>query len=46
VSLNFGTFNRLAHIVGGASFIVFALGDLAPGTGWNWVGWIGAVRSL
>jgi hypothetical protein len=23
--------------------IAFALGYIAPGTGWNWVGWIGLV---
>jgi len=43
VSLNVGFFDRLARIVVGAALIVFALGWLAPGTGWNWVGWIGVV---
>jgi hypothetical protein len=26
--------------------LAFALGYLAPGTGWNWLGWIGAVPIL
>jgi len=26
--------------------IAFALGYLAPGTGWNWVGWIGVLPIL
>jgi sulfite exporter TauE/SafE len=43
VSLNVGLFDRLARIVVGVALITFALGYLAPGTGWNWVGWIGVI---
>ncbi len=44
--VNVGMFDRLARIVVGAALIAFALGYLAPGTGWNWVGWIGVVPIL
>ena len=43
MSVNVGTFDRIARIVVGAALLTFALGYLAPGTGWNWVGWIGVV---
>ncbi len=43
---NVGTLDRVVRIVVGALLIVFALGYLAPGTGWNWVGWIGVVPIL
>jgi len=43
MTFNVGIFDRLARIVVGAALLVFALGILAPGTGWNWVGWIGVV---
>jgi membrane-associated protease RseP (regulator of RpoE activity) len=46
MSLNVGTFDRAARIVIGLALIAFALGYLAPGTGWNWVGWIGVVPIL
>jgi hypothetical protein len=46
VSLNIGFFDRLARIVVGAALLAFALGYLAPGTGWNWVGWIGVIPIL
>ena len=43
---NVGTLDRIARIIVGAALIAFALGYLAPGTGWNWVGWIGVVPIL
>ena len=46
MSLNVGIFDRFARIVVGAALLVFALGYLAPGTGWNWVGWIGVIPIL
>ena len=42
MSANVGTFDRLVGIV----LIAFALGYIAPGTGWNWVGWIGVLPIL
>ena len=27
----------------GIALLAFALGYVAPGTGWNWVGWIGVM---
>ena len=46
MSANVGTFDRLARIVVGLALIMFALGYLAPGTGWNWVDWIGVLPIL
>ena len=43
MSVNVGFFDRIARIVVGAALIAFALGYIAPGTGWNWAGWIGLV---
>jgi len=43
---NVGTLDRIARIIVGAALIAFALGYLAPGIGWNWVGWIGVVPIL
>jgi hypothetical protein len=34
------------RIVVGLALIAFALGYLAPGTGYNWLGWIGVVPLL
>jgi hypothetical protein len=38
--------DRVVRIVVGLALIAFALGLFAPGTGWNWVGWIGMVPLL
>lgn len=40
---NVGVFDRFARIIIGVALLAFALGYLAPGTGWNWVGWIGVI---
>jgi membrane-associated protease RseP (regulator of RpoE activity) len=46
MSANVGTFDRLARLVVGLALIAFALGYLAPGTAWNWIGWIGVLPIL
>jgi sulfite exporter TauE/SafE len=43
---NVGSFDRLARVVVGVALIAFALGYIAPGTSWAWVGWIGVVPLL
>ena len=43
MSVNVGMIDRIARIAIGIALIAFALGYIAPGTGWNWVGWIGVV---
>ena len=43
---NVGLVDRIVRIVGGLALIAFALGYLAPGTGYNWLGWIGVVPLL
>jgi sulfite exporter TauE/SafE len=46
MSVNVGTFDRIARVVIGLALIAFALGYIAPGTSWSWVGWIGVVPIL
>ncbi len=46
MSSNVGTLDRIARLIVGAALIAFALGYIAPGTGWNGVGWIGVVPIL
>lgn len=46
MTINVGSFDRLARLILGAVLIAFALGYVAPGTGWNWVGWIGVIPML
>ena len=46
MTINVGTFDRIARIVLGIALLAFALGYLAPGTSWNWVGWIGVLPIL
>jgi hypothetical protein len=46
MSVNVGMLDRIARVVVNAALIAFALGYIAPGTGWNWVGWIGVVPIL
>jgi hypothetical protein len=43
---NVGTIDRVARVVFGALLLAFALGYIAPGTGYNWLGWIGIVPIL
>ena len=46
MAANVGSLDRIARIVVGAALISFALGYFAPGTGWNWLGWIGVMPIL
>jgi sulfite exporter TauE/SafE len=46
MSVNVGMFDRFARVVIGIALIAFALGYIAPGTSWAWVGWIGVVPIL
>lgn len=46
MTVNVGTLDRIARIVVGVALIAFALGYIAPGTSWSWVGWIGVVPIL
>ena len=46
MTLNVGMFDRIARIIIGIALIAFALGYIAPGTSWAWVGWIGVVPIL
>jgi hypothetical protein len=43
MSVNVGMVDRIARIAIGLALIAFALGYIAPGTDWNWLGWIGVV---
>jgi len=43
MTVNVGTLDRIARLIAGAALLAFALGYLAPGTGWNWIGWVGVV---
>ncbi|MDI3468162.1 MAG: putative membrane protein [Pseudolabrys sp.] len=44
--MNVGTVDRIVRIIVGLALIAFALGYIAPGTTWSWVGWIGVVPIL
>lgn len=46
MTINVGTIDRILRVVVGLVLIAFALGYIWPGTGWNWVGWIGVVPIL
>jgi len=46
MNVNVGTIDRVLRIIAGIALLAFALGYLFPGTGWNWVGWIGVVPIL
>jgi sulfite exporter TauE/SafE len=43
MTINMGTIDRVLRMVAGVALVAFALGYVAPGTGWNWAGWIGVV---
>ncbi|OAI42497.1 hypothetical protein AYO42_06625 [Rhizomicrobium sp. SCGC AG-212-E05] len=40
---NIGSVDRIVRGIAGLALIAFALGLVFPGTGWNWLGWIGLV---
>ena len=46
MSINVALFDRSARVVVGIALIAFALGYIAPGTNWSWVGWVGVVPVL
>ncbi len=46
MTVNVGMLDRIARVVVGIALIAFALGYIAPGTSWSWVGWIGVVPIL
>jgi hypothetical protein len=43
---NIGTLDRMARITVGIILLAYALKLGFPDTGWNWIGWIGAVAIL
>jgi sulfite exporter TauE/SafE len=43
---NVGTIDRAARVIAGLALIAFALGYIAPGVSWSWLGWIGVVPLL
>ncbi len=40
---NMGSLDRIIRGIAGLALLAFALGLIFPGTGWNWLGWIGVV---
>jgi sulfite exporter TauE/SafE len=46
MTMNMGMVDRIVRVIVGILLIAFALGYIAPGTGWNWVGWIGVIPIL
>ena len=46
MTANVGTIDRIARVIIGIALIAFALGFIAPGTSWAWVGWIGVMPLL
>jgi uncharacterized membrane protein YdbT with pleckstrin-like domain len=38
-----GSLDRIIRAIAGLALLAFALGLIFPGTGWNWLGWIGVV---
>jgi len=40
---NVGVVDRVVRIVVGIALIAYALGYLAPGVGYKWIGWIGVI---
>jgi hypothetical protein len=43
---NVGSIDRIVRVILGVALISFAMGYIAPGSGWNWIGWIGVVPIL
>jgi hypothetical protein len=46
MTINVGLPDRILRLALGIALLAFALGYLYPGTGWNWLGWIGVVPIL
>lgn len=46
MTINVGMIDRIVRVIVGIALIAFALGYIAPGTSWAWVGWIGVVPIL
>jgi Protein of unknown function (DUF2892) len=46
MSTNVGTADRIIRVIIGLALLDFAIGLIFPGTGWNWVGWIGIMPIL
>ncbi len=43
---NVGAIDRILRIVVGIALIAFALGFIAPGASYAWIGWIGVIPVL
>jgi hypothetical protein len=43
MTINVGTADKIIRLALGAALIAFALGYIAPGATWSWIGWIGGV---
>jgi hypothetical protein len=43
MTVNVGAVDRIVRIVVGALLIAFALGFIAPGSSYRWIGWIGII---
>ncbi len=43
MSANVGIVDRIVRVALGLALIAFALGFIAPATGFNWIGWIGVI---
>ena len=46
MTTNVGTIDRILRIVIGIALIAFALGFIAPGAPYAWIGWIGVIPLL
>ncbi len=46
MTTNVGSLDRILRIIVGLALIAFALGFIAPGAAYAWVGWIGVVPLL
>ena len=46
MTTNVGTIDRTLRIVIGLALVAFALGFIAPGAPYAWIGWIGVIPIL
>lgn len=46
MTINVGWVDRTIRVLLGAALLAWALGYVWPGTGWNWIGWVGIVPIL